>query len=193
MSLLTALAMFLQTDVVASEVHGLFWVQLFLGVMAVCMVLTLLGIGIAGLMALKYVKKIDGVVDLVQLKVMPMVDQAQALVNDLTPKVKNMVESAEEMTFTIRAKVDELSSTIDHINRTVLDVNARTHAKVERVDGMVGDALNTLHDVSHAVQNGIKVPVRQVAGVIAGIRAGVETLAGRLQFKSKAPGSPYDY
>jgi hypothetical protein len=37
-------------------------------------------------------------------------------------------------------------------------------------------------EISGAVQEGIKVPVRQMVGVLAGLRAGLETLIERSPF-----------
>jgi hypothetical protein len=47
---------------------------------------------------------------------------------------------------------------------------------VTHVDGIVHDALNAAEDISNTVQQGIKAPLRQVVGVVAGVRAGLDKL-----------------
>ena len=47
---------------------------------------------------------------------------------------------------------------------TASDLNSKTRAQVDRVDGMVTSVLNTTNDISETVQRGIKVPLREVSG-----------------------------
>ena len=66
--------------------------------------------------------------------------------------------------------------------------------QVTRVDGIVSDALEATAEISQTLQQGIKGPVRQIAGVIAGFRAGLETLIQRSPFnRSAAPREPQRY
>jgi hypothetical protein len=65
----------------------------------------------------------------------------------------------------------------------VKDANKRTQAQVARVDGMVSEALHTAQNVSRTVQEGVRKPVQQVAGIVAAVKRGVETLVERSPFK----------
>jgi hypothetical protein len=47
------------------------------------------------------------------------------------------------------------------------------------VDGIVTSALNTTTDVAETIQRGIKVPLREVSGIINGVKAGLDVLVGR--------------
>ncbi len=96
-----------------------------------------------------------------------------------------MTENAEQISYTVRAKVDELGVTVSELNDTVREFNGRTRAQVARVDGIVSDALGATEEISHTVQQGIKAPVRQIAGIIAGLKAGIETLIERSPFKGR--------
>jgi hypothetical protein len=50
---------------------------------------------------------------------------------------------------------------------------------------MVSEALDTTEDISRTVQEGIRVPVREIAAIIAGIKVAVETLIDRSPFKKR--------
>jgi hypothetical protein len=51
---------------------------------------------------------------------------------------------------------------------------------------MVSEVLNTAHGVSRTVQEGVRKPVQQIAGIVAGLRAGLETLVQRSPFGHRA-------
>jgi hypothetical protein len=55
-------------------------------------------------------------------------------------------------------------------------VTTRAQAQAARVDGMVKGTLDQVTYAVHAVEAGIAAPVRQMSGILNGIRAGVEVL-----------------
>jgi hypothetical protein len=67
---------------------------------------------------------------------------------------------------------------------TASDLNSKTRAQLDRVDGMVTSVLNTTNDISETVQRGIKMPVREFNGLVNGLKAGLDVLVGR----AKGPG-----
>jgi len=112
---------------------------------------------------------------------------------DLGPKVRSISTNVEQISYTVREKCDELGQTLSELNRTVADVNLKTRVHVAKVDELVTDALVTTEQVQKTVQEGIKMPVRQIAGVVAGVKAAIDTLVARSPFgKKKGYESPYD-
>jgi len=189
MQSLSCLALaFLQDD--AALQHDVHLMMIFMGIIAVAVIAGFLGVGIAGLMGLKLFLKVEQMAERADAKVGPLIDKSRALVDELGPKVRTITTNAEQISYTVRTKIDEFSATADEINRTVKDANARTHQKVERVDGMVSEALNTAQHVSRTVQEGVRKPVQQIAGIIAGLRRGVETLVERSPFKRQVTPEP---
>lgn len=167
--------------------HDVHLQMIFIGIISVIVLLCFLAVVVAGLMALKYVRKAEELADRVEGKVTPLVDKAHALVTELTPKVRSITENVEQISYTVRGKVDEFGATASEINKTVLDVNSRTKTQVSHVDQMVTEALNTAHGVSRTVQDGVRKPVQQIAGIVAGVRAGLETLIQRSPFMHRGP------
>ena len=196
MPVLSGLAVFMQDS---SQTQGdIHLSTVYLGIIAITLAVLVLALLIGGLVAAvfasKLIKRAETAVKTVENKALPILDKANALILDLTPKIKNISENAEQISYTVRAKADELSYTITELNQTVLEINGKTRVQVTRVDGMVTEALETTEEISQTVQNGIKAPVRQIAGVIAGFRAGLETLIERSPFnRSAAPRQPRQY
>lgn len=187
---LNSLALMLQSDGTGDQ-HRLTIYSLIIAVALVGQAAGVIGVAIY---AAKLLKKVVDFTDTFEAKTTPLVVKANALADDLGPKIKNIATNVEQVSYTTRAKVDELATTIDQLNRTVQDVNERTKVQVSRVDGIVTDALATTYEVQQTVQESIKGPVRQIAGIIAGVKTGIETLIARSPFPFKRGGetSPYD-
>jgi methyl-accepting chemotaxis protein len=185
MAVLSSAAFFMWQETVAAAPHDVMWIRIFLGIIAISFLVQAAGMVVAGLFGAKLFKKAMHLSELVEHKALPLLNKAEALVDELTPKVRTITQNVEEVSTTVREKAEELSKTVDELNRTVRDVNMRTHLQVQRVDGLVSEALDTTQEVSRTVQDSIKKPVRQIAGIIAGFKAGLETLAARSPFSGR--------
>jgi methyl-accepting chemotaxis protein len=146
--------------------------MIFIGIVALgslvqTVVLVAMGIGAA-----KARKEVLGILHEVRGKAMPLIQNTQEIVKDLTPKIKSISENLVESTQTVRNKVTE-------IDATITDVNGKTRAQVDRVNGMVTSTLNATADLAASVHHGIRVPVREVVGVVNGLKAGLDVLVGR--------------
>jgi methyl-accepting chemotaxis protein len=179
----------LQDDVLDRNVHLM---TIFLGIVAVAVVIGFLGMCVAGIKLLQLMVKAEQLAERIEGKLSPMIDKTHALVEELGPKVHTITTNVEQISYTVRSKVDEFSATADEINRTVKDANKRTQAQVSRVDGMVSEALQSAHHVSRTVQEGVRKPVQQIAGIVAAVKRGVETLVERSPFKRHVQ-MPEDY
>ena len=179
-------------DVNGHDIHVIMYSEVAI---AAVMLLLILGLLIAGIVALSYVKKLTSMLDDLHQKALPLIGKGTDLVDDLAPKIRSISTNVEEISFTARVKADELGQTITQINRTVADITSKTQAQANRVDGLVTDALATTKHVSESVQQGIRAPIRQAAGIIAGVKAALQTLAERSPLKPKGPsvsGNRYD-
>ncbi len=165
----------------------------FLLIIAVALVAQAVGVLMAAAFALKMFRKVEAMTNSFDRKTTPIIESMTVLVDELAPKVRVITTNVEEISYTVREKCDEIGVTLTEINRTVADLNMKTRVHVSHVDGMVTEALAATEEVSRTVQESIKKPVRQIAGILAGLRAGIETLAQRSPFgKSKRYENPYD-
>lgn len=182
MHLISCMALAFLQDMGALQ-YDVHWIMILMVIITIAIVLGFLGVAVGGLMGLKLFRKLEELAERADAKVSPMLDKTHALVEELGPKVTTITKNVEQISYTVRGKVDEFAATADEINRTVKDANKRTHAQVARVDGIVSDAMETAQHVSHTVQDGVRKPVQQIAGIIAGVRSAVETWVERSPFK----------
>ncbi len=197
---ITGILMFAQDqDLSAASVQDVHLIMIFVGIIALVLVLVLLGVLIAGLFALKFVNRISKLVDELKGKAMsvvdkttPIIDKANGIVADLTPKIKSVGADVERISHTVTAKVEEVGQTVSQINQTVQDVNGRTRTQVGKVDGIVSEALDTTAHVSHTVQEGIRAPIRQISGIVTGIKVGIETFLKRAGYRRPPVQAPVE-
>jgi ABC-type transporter Mla subunit MlaD len=165
------------------------WLLICIALIAFAMLLQAFSTLAAGLAARKTLKEIKELAHDLHTKVVPIMQKTSAVIDDLAPKIRTVSENMTQVSYTVREKVDEVGETVSQINRTVADANRRTRGQVDHVDRMVSEVLSTTEDVAHTVSHGIRGPVKQVAGMISGLRVGIETLVKNFTPKNgRGPG-----
>ena len=162
--------------------HDIHLAMIFLAIIALALVVQAIGVLISSAFGAKLLHRVNSIADIVETKTGPILDQTNLILKDLAPKVKSVSDDAGRISSTVRVKVEELGTTVSELNDTVREINGRTRAQVVRADNIVSDALQATEEISQTVQQGIKGPVKQIAGVIAGVKAAIETLVARSPF-----------
>lgn len=155
--------------------------MIFIGIVALGSLTQAIVVIVMAMGAAKTQKRVEGLLTELHGKAMPLIQSTQTIVTDLTPKIKVIAENVTEMSHVVRNKAQEIDVTLTHANETVREANARTRAQVERVDGMVSSALTATSEVANTIHRSIRIPVREVAGMVTGLKAGLDVLVGRVQ------------
>ncbi len=121
------------------------------------------------LAARKAQKKIMTLADDVRLHALPAIISSRELIQDVTPKLKLITENLTATTTTLRAKADKVGGVVDNVTE-------RAQVQASRVDGMVKGTLDQLTNAVQAIEQGVAVPVRQVNGILNGLRAGMDVM-----------------
>ena len=100
---------------------------------------------------------------------MPAVISSREVIQDVSPKIRTIVENLNAISVTLRARSEQIGGVVE-------DVTTRAHAQASRVDGIVSGTLDGLNTAVHAIEHGIAAPVRHVNGILNGLRAGVEVM-----------------
>jgi hypothetical protein len=119
--------------------------------------------------ARKTQKKIMGLAEDVRLHALPAIIASRDVIQEITPKLKIITENLTAVSTTLRSKTEKVGGLVG-------DVTDRAQAQAERVDGMVKGTLDHLTSAVQAIEHGVAVPVRQVNGILNGLRAGVDVL-----------------
>jgi uncharacterized protein YoxC len=180
MTVASGAALFLlQEDLSQRDIHLL---MIFVGLIAVALLLQAVGFVIAGAFAAKLLHRVDGIARELHQRTGPMIDKTSQLITDLGPRVQSLTENAEQISYAVRSKIDEVGETVSQFNRTAMEANGRARAHMSRADGIVNDALTTTEEIAHTIEDSIRAPVKQIAGVLAGVKAMIDTLIARSPF-----------
>jgi methyl-accepting chemotaxis protein len=149
--------------------HSQTLLLVFTAVVAVSLLLQAGSMVAMFLVARQAQKKVMAVVEDVRLHALPVIMSSREIIHELSPKLKTIVDNLEATSTTLRTKSEQLGGVVE-------DVAHRAQAQATRVDDMVKGTLDQITYAAHAVEAGIAVPVRQVSGILNGLRAGVEVL-----------------
>lgn len=114
-------------------------------------------------------KKLLALADDVRLHALPVIISSNQVVQDLTPRLKVISENLEKISDLARTKSEKVGGLVD-------DVTSRAHVQADRVDGMVKGTLDQVTHAVQAIETGVQKPLRQVNGILNGLRAGIDEL-----------------
>jgi methyl-accepting chemotaxis protein len=172
-----------------SERHYLIF---FIGVVAFSLLVNALVTMGATIATMKTLKEVKELAHDVHSKLLPIMQKTTDVVDDLAPKIRTISENATQISYTVREKVDLVGETVTQVNRTVNEANQRTRGQVDHVDRMVTEALVATEEITHTVAHGIRIPIKQVAGMIAGLRVGIDTLVKNFTPKNNRGPNEFD-
>jgi methyl-accepting chemotaxis protein len=116
--------------------------------------------------------KVEDTASVVQVRVLPMLDNAKAIQQEVKgfiessrPKVETLVGNLSSMSSTARAGVERLDATMN-------DAIDRVRLQVIRGDEMLTRTMDRIEDTSEKVQHSVMSPVRQMSGIMQALSAG---------------------
>jgi len=115
--------------------------------------------------------RMEGLAMEVKTKALPMLETAQAMLAELRPRLQVIAANLEETTTAVRSHVERMDATVS-------DVVDRARLQVIRTDDLLSRTLDRVEETSDMVHKTVVSPVRQFAGLIQGVTAGIEFLLG---------------
>jgi len=132
---------------------------------------------VVSVMLYRVVSRVQARVDDVTARVEPIIDTVRKLADENGPKFGAMASNAVE----ISANAKEISIVAkDQAYRFAdvgRDIADRTKAQVARVDAVMDDTVERVHQAGDNVKAAVSKPVREASAVMAGVKAAVSTLA----------------
>jgi hypothetical protein len=167
-------AMWLQSsDSISSGNSHLLMV--FVGMVAVALTVQAVALIVMAVGAAKARKHGLEIAEDLKMKILPLIAEAHSMVRDTSPKLKVITENLVETSHVVRAKAAEFDVTMS-------DANDRARMQIARVDTMVGKTLTTTQELMSTLENAVRVPVREVAGIVNGLKAGLDVLIGKAKY-----------
>ena len=106
-----------------------------------------------------------------QLKqhLIPTIAVTRNLIEDISPKIKVATSNLVEASSILRSQAEQINKTVTHVSEVA-------QAQVSRVDELATAVLDGITQATATVQHGIATPLKQVSGVLNGLRAGLDVL-----------------
>jgi methyl-accepting chemotaxis protein len=132
---------------------------------------------IMSIILFRMVSRVQARVDGVAARVEPLIDTVRKLADENGPKVAIIAGNAVEISdnakeISILAK--DQAHRFAEVGRDIAD---RTKAQIARVDAVVDDTVDRVHQAGDNVKAAVSKPVREATAVLAGVRAAVSSLA----------------
>jgi hypothetical protein len=113
--------------------------------------------------------RVDSLATEVQTRLLPTVEEAQAVLADLRPRLQMIAENVELATTTVRGQVQRVDATVN-------DAVDRARLQIIRADELLSRTLDRVEQTSEMVHKTVVSPVRHVSGLMRGISVGIEAL-----------------
>jgi ABC-type transporter Mla subunit MlaD len=117
-----------------------------------------------------------------QEKVEPLIPEAQRTLNEANLTLAEAKAAFSEAAGNLRdlgdrasRVIDKAEGQLDDFDRVRKDVSERLRVQLERAELVVEDSLQRVHEVVGTVHSGIISPVRQVNGIVSGVKAALST------------------
>lgn len=147
------------------ETNGTF---LLMAIAVAIAALALLIQAIAALGMFRAVKRLEKQVE-------PLIPEAMTVLKDARAAVKDVTEDVRGVTGQMREMITEFQDEIHEINAAREDFTSRLKAQAERAELVIDDTMTRVQEVVHTFHSGVLRPVREVNGVVSGIRAAFQT------------------
>lgn len=139
----------------------------------------------------KSMKKMQALADEAKAKAYPVITSAQALLDDIGPKLKTATSEFSEVSQKVRHQANSVNETLD----SVLE---KANVQIRRIDEMVTGTMDAVEHASRAVELAVAAPTRRVSGILHGLRVGMGVFLGgernlRGDSSSARPQGPVTY
>ncbi|HJY05761.1 MAG TPA: hypothetical protein VJ323_05560 [Bryobacteraceae bacterium] len=115
------------------------------------------------------------------------VKRLEQKVNGFLPEAAKLVEVAKQTVSEAKQHISEIGTRttamldiskdqLVKIEGLVNDATTRARVQIERAEMVLDDAMSRTQQTVHAVQRGVLSPIREVHGVLSGLRAGIAAL-----------------
>lgn len=115
-------------------------------------------------------KSVEGKVTALSERAEPILNSAKGTLEEVRPKIREMTDRALDVASIAKSQAEK-------IDKLLSETEDKARVQIERINEVVEEAVSRVHDTTAAVQATILRPVREVNGVVNGVRAAIGVLA----------------
>jgi uncharacterized membrane-anchored protein YhcB (DUF1043 family) len=111
-----------------------------------------------------------------QEKVMPLIPEVQGILGVVKRTLERVEKHIEQIGTTSSAILDVTKQQLARVDELLGDATTRAKVQMERAEMVLDDTMTRVQETVSYVQSGVLRPVREVYGVLAGIRTALAHL-----------------
>ncbi len=112
------------------------------------------------------------------VQVNAFVEKAEPVLADARQTLAQSRRQMAEVTGKANQVLDSAQAQISKIDGLLSDATSRAMVQMDRLEMVLDDSIDRVHETMAVLHNGILRPLREVNGIVAGIRAGIGYLLG---------------
>jgi len=110
-------------------------------------------------------------------KIGPLMDRFESFFSASTKLLEENSGKIAHITEETLATVKSARQQVDRLSELIEDVNGRAKARIAQIDATVENTVGQVEQASETVKSAVMKPVREVNGIVAGVKAAVSTYA----------------
>src|SRR5579884_3195363 len=116
-----------------------------------------------------------------QEKIMPLIPQVEGVVGVTRRIVERVEKHVEQIGTSTSAILETTKQQLGRVDELLTDATTRAKVQMERAEMVLDDTMTRVQQTVSSVQSGVLRPIREVHGILAGIRTALAHLgrAGR--------------
>lgn len=143
----------------------------FVAIAALALLVQTIGMLAVLLVARKAARNMREEMEQYRSSLMPLILRARDVVQNVAPKLESAAEELASITTRLREQTADIQATAN-------DILVRTQNQAGRVDHMMTTIFDRVEKAGVFMSDAVARPMRQLSGLIASVKAAVETLRG---------------
>jgi len=128
----------------------------------------------------KTMKKVQAIAEEAKGKALPVIASAQALLDDISPKLKTAASELSELSQKVRHQAQNVNQTMDN-------ALVKANAQIRRIDEILTTTINAVDHATKTIEGALASPTRRISGIIHGVRVGLGVFLGKQQEARREP------
>lgn len=111
-----------------------------------------------------------------QEKVLPLIPRAESLLEHARATVETSHAEIKQISAKTHLILDSTKDQLSRVEAVVTDASARAKVQLEKAEFVLDDTMTRVHETVAVLQGGVLKPLKEINGLVTGVRAGFGTL-----------------
>lgn len=114
----------------------------------------------------------------IQDQVTPLVPRAEAVLANAKETLEVTRKQVQEVSTRTTQILDTTKTQMARFDEAMTDVAARAKVQMDKAELVIDDTMNRVHETVTLVHSGVVKPIKEINGLVNGVRAGMSALLG---------------